>query len=257
VFGGLSSGDLRYLATQLETGALGPPYREFTLSKLGMARPNLAADLEGLASQGFTPVLLARLVSAVAAEREQLERPNSQLELVATGLEAQAEARDTLVVVEQLFTEAQESVLVVGFAVYQGNEIFKTLAKRMMELPQLQVVCCFDVARGSTDNRPDSVIIDEFAHRFVKSQWPGTRFPEIFFDRRSLSADRKTRAVLHAKTIVIDHRKAILTSANPTPAAYLRNIELGVVLTGGEIPHEIESYFRKLIVDGRLEQLFL
>ena len=172
-----------------------------------------------------------------------------------TGLEAQAQARDTLIVVEQLFGEAQESVLVVGFAVFQGNAIFKTLAKRMMDLPGLQVLCCFDVARDRDDNRPESIIIDDFARRFAKYHWPGSRVPEIYFDRRSLIADREKRAVLHAKTIVVDHRKALLTSANPTPAAYLRNIELGVVLTGGEIAVEIEKYFGNLILDGRLERL--
>jgi hypothetical protein len=114
VFTALSSGDLRYLAKQLESGALGPPYREFALSKLGITTPTLAADLDALASQGFAPSLLARLAVAVAAERERLERPIAQLELVATGLEAQAQARDTLVVVEQLFAEARESVLVVA-----------------------------------------------------------------------------------------------------------------------------------------------
>jgi phosphatidylserine/phosphatidylglycerophosphate/cardiolipin synthase-like enzyme len=251
----MSSRDLRYLATQLATGALGPPYPYVALNKLGMAGPTLVADLERLNAQGFSPAQLAWLVVAVAGEREHLERPNTQIELVATGLEAQAQARDTLVVVEQLFAEAQESVLVVGFAVFQGNEIFKTLAKRMMESPGLQVVCCFDVARDRDDNRPERVIIDDFARRFIKYQWPGSRVPEIYFDRRSLIPDREKRAVLHAKTIVVDRRKALLTSANPTPAAYLRNIELGIVLTGGEIPLEIESYFRSLISDGRLERL--
>lgn len=255
MFIGLSSDDLRYLATQIESGALGSPYREFALSKVGIARPRLAADLETLASQGFTPALLARLLRAVATERGRIERPNTQLELVATGLEAQAQARDTLVVVEQLFAEATDSVLIVGFAVFHGNEIFKTLAKRMMDLVDLRVVCCFDVARDRGDNRPERVIIDDFARRFVKYQWPGSRVPEIYFDRRSLSADREKRAVLHAKTIVIDRRKALLTSANPTPAAYLRNIELGIVVSGGDIPHEIDSYFRNLIADGRLERL--
>lgn len=241
-----------------QRGTLEAGHSFASVSAIGSSRTSdtvaatLTADLEALASQGFTPALLARLVNAVATEREHLERPIARLELVATGLEAQAQARDTLVVVEQLFTEAKESVLVVGFAVYQGNEVFKTLAKRMMELPQLQVVCCFDVARGTDDRRPDAVVVDEYARRFVKYQWPGTRLPEIYFDRRSLSTERQTRAVLHAKTIVVDHCSAILTSANPTPAAYLRNIELGIVLTGGEIPLEIENYFRKLISEGRL-----
>ena len=220
-----------------------------------MSGATLVADLDRLDAQGFSPIQVALLVSAIASEREHLERPNTQIELVVTGLDAQAQARDTLIVVEQLFAEAQQSVLIVGFAIFQGNTIFKTLAKRMMDSPGLRVVCCFDVARDRDDNRPESIIIDDFARRFIKYHWPGSRVPEIYFDRRSLIADREKRAVLHAKTIVVDGRKALLTSANPTPAAYLRNIELGIVLTGGEIPIEIEQYFRSLITDGRLERL--
>jgi len=61
--------------------------------------------------------------------------------------------------------------------------------------------------------------------------------------------------VLHAKAVVIDSAKAIVTSANPTPAAYLRNIELGVVISGGTIPTDIDHFFMKLISSNRLDQL--
>src|ERR1035441_173047 len=72
VFAGMSSRDLRYLATQLATGALGPPYPYVALNKLGMAGPTLVADLERLNAQGFSPAQLAWLVVAVAGEREHL-----------------------------------------------------------------------------------------------------------------------------------------------------------------------------------------
>jgi phosphatidylserine/phosphatidylglycerophosphate/cardiolipin synthase-like enzyme len=255
MFEGLSSEDLRHVAHVLVERRLAPPYSEFGLKRAGVFGETLCADLAGLDAEGFTPVQVARLAEECAAERDQMERTASQLELVVSGPDAQARARDTSVVIEQLFGEAEQSVVVVGFAIYNGREIFGTLAERMDKDSKLRAVCCFDVARNVGDAREDADIIEGFARRFVKYEWPGTRLPLVYYDPRSLGRDRETRAVLHAKTIVIDGRKAILTSANPTPAAYLRNIELGIVLTGGSIPKAIESYFLRLISEGRLIQL--
>lgn len=51
------------------------------------------------------------------------------VDLVWTGPEApEAPSRDTGVVVRELFTAAREHVLVAGYAVYQGKEVFQPLA---------------------------------------------------------------------------------------------------------------------------------
>jgi cardiolipin synthase A/B len=67
--------------------------------------------------------------------------------------------------------------------------------------------------------------------------------------------DANKRAVLHAKCIVIDSASALVTSANPTPAAYTKNIELGIVIRGGTIPGQIASHFSSLIETGALRRL--
>lgn len=53
--------------------------------------------------------------------------------------------------------------------------------------------------------------------------------------------------MLHAKVIVADLRKAIVTSANPTHAAYQRNIELGIVIDDVSVASQIEQHFSGLI----------
>ena len=42
-----------------------------------------------------------------------------------------APTRDTGVVLRELFAEAEHRVLIIGFAVHQGREIFAVLAERM------------------------------------------------------------------------------------------------------------------------------
>jgi hypothetical protein len=67
--------------------------------------------------------------------------------------------RDTIVVVRELFAHAQRSVLVVGYAIFQGQQVFRALADRMQELPQLQVRMFLDVQRGQGDTTAASELV--------------------------------------------------------------------------------------------------
>jgi phosphatidylserine/phosphatidylglycerophosphate/cardiolipin synthase-like enzyme len=255
VFDALSSRDLAHLATVFAQHKVEWPCFEAALQRAGLARTGVLDGLESLARDHFTIDQTAQLFRLLANERERVERPTPQIELVASGADAKTPVRDTSVVMNQLFATAKGRILIVGFAIYDGHDIFKTLATRFDQEDQLKIICCFDITRTNEDHSSDSEIISRFAHRFAKYQWPGKRLPEVYYDARSLSRDRNSRAVLHAKTVVIDSAKAIVTSANPTPAAYLRNIELGVLISGGTIPADIDQYFMRLISSNRLDPL--
>lgn len=255
MFADLHSDDMRHLAALLSQGKLAPPYGEAALQRANLTGGSTRSDLEILAKHDFTPNQIARLLTSIAEERQRIEKPHASVELVVTGPDVHAQVRDTSVVVEQLFHEAKNTILIVGFAIYDGHAIFSSLAERMDQEPNLKVVCCFDVARSPSDVTPKAQIVDRFARDFAKKVWPGKRLPDIYYDPRSLASKRENRAALHAKTLVIDCNKAIVTSANPTPAAYFRNIELGVMITGGDIPAEIDRHFRELILERHLERL--
>jgi phosphatidylserine/phosphatidylglycerophosphate/cardiolipin synthase-like enzyme len=159
------------------------------------------------------------------------------------------------VVVEQLFSEARATVLVVGFALYDGNFIFRTLAERFDDTSRLEATLCLDISRRGTDTTRDSDLVSKYAHEFRQRHWSGNRLPNVYFDPRGLMMDAKERAVLHAKCVVVDGQTALITSANPTLAAYTKNIELGVVVRGGLIPGQITSHFSSLIDSGVLRRL--
>jgi phosphatidylserine/phosphatidylglycerophosphate/cardiolipin synthase-like enzyme len=197
------------------------------------------------------------LLRAVAEGRKLQAIIQSSLDLVVTGPDIDAGARDTGVVVEQLFCEARYSVLVVGFAIYKGSVIFRRLAERLDASPDINVKLCLDVSRRGTDTTRDDELTARYARRFVEDEWPGKRLPNLYFDPRGLTADGAARAVLHAKCIVIDQRVALVTSANPTPAAYERNIEVGLIVRQGDIPGRIHRHFESLIGEGHLKRLTL
>ena len=61
--------------------------------------------------------------------------------------------------------------------------------------------------------------------------------------------------ILHVKCVVSDGRWLFLSSANLTEYAFSINMELGVLITGGEHPLIVERQFQQLIVDGLLEEV--
>ena len=76
---------------------------------------------------------------------------------------------------------------------------------------------------------------------------------EIFYwpvEKRELNLFGKP-GKLHAKAAVID-KHALLSSANLTGDAFLRNLELGVLFMGGDMPTKLRNHFDHLIVDGTL-----
>ena len=254
MFVNLETADMRHLSGLLANGTLIAPFHDVALAREQLP-VSLRGELRSLFAAGFTPVQMASIISLIVDERERCRSTEARIELVATGPDGQEHARDTAVVVEQLFREAREEVLIVGFAVYDGQSIFKTISARLETEPTLRVVICLDVARRTGDTATDAMIVDSFRRNFKKLNWGSSRLPELYYDPRSLSADRENRAVLHAKTIVVDERTALVTSANPTPAAYERNIEIGVVIHGGEIPRAIRRHFSALIASGFLRQI--
>jgi|SRR6266850_640788 len=56
---------------------------------------------------------------------------------------------------------------------------------------------------------------------------------------------------LHAKAAVIDEQ-ALLSSANLTDDAFTRNLEIGALFVGGEIPRRLRDHFEQLIFAGTL-----
>jgi len=59
-------------------------------------------------------------------------------------------------------------------------------------------------------------------------------------------------AAMHVKCAVADRHTAFVTSANLTGAAMTDNMELGLLVRGGDVPRRIADHFGTLISDGVL-----
>ncbi len=221
--------------------------------------PAIVAELREMLDSAMTPQHVARLLRAVAAERTALQAVADRVELVWSGTEEPGSmSRDTAVVVHELFRAARRSVLISSFAVDQrakAEVIFGPLAERMDEEPELEVRLFLNVNREYGDETADAVVLREFAELFRNRIWPGNRLPAVFHDPRSLAVSGTTRACLHAKCIVVDDGRALISSANFTEAAHQRNIEAGLLITDRRVAAALRAQFETLVERGRLRRV--
>jgi phosphatidylserine/phosphatidylglycerophosphate/cardiolipin synthase-like enzyme len=201
--------------------------------------------LEDFKKLNFTT---AQMICVLEKHKEEIRDGEQSLpELVWTGPEAlNSTFRDTSIVVQDLFREAKNEVLIVGFAFYQGKEIFKELANKLDTIVDFRVVFIVDVRRDGNSSAEEAIIL-KFKTDFLKKQWPGKKMPEIYFDPRTLDLESDVKSSMHAKCIVVDSKKSFITSANFTQAAHQRNIEAGVVLDSVDYAINLKSQFMNLV----------
>jgi phosphatidylserine/phosphatidylglycerophosphate/cardiolipin synthase-like enzyme len=189
--------------------------------------------------------LIAALEVALAERRT---RPVPRLELVWTGPEAKvAAARDTAVVMRELFHRAQHSVLIAGYRMDGGKSMFEPLQAAMRERGvDARVFLHIEDRPGVSAEEAARAGVGEF----LASSWPaGDPVPTIYYDPRTVAPGSTIN--LHAKCIVVDETWSLVGSANFTHNAHARNIEVGVLIEDAAFAAALASQWRGL-VDSRL-----
>lgn len=198
---------------------------------------------EQLGGMSRTTALMA--VQATLNERAVNRPPPPQL--VWTGTSPGKNARDTRVLLSELFNSAERSVLIAGYSFDDGSELFQPLHEGMATRGlDVRFYINIEQRRGPIVTR-ESVELQ--VEQFLKKNWPfsGSR-PTVFYDERVL--EDGIFASLHAKCVVIDERLALITSANFTARGQDRNIEVGVVLEDEQLSQALVANF----VQGRFER---
>jgi phosphatidylserine/phosphatidylglycerophosphate/cardiolipin synthase-like enzyme len=252
----LSDDDLRNVGAALRSGQLNPPFRSIALQRFvsTIVSDGLAPELQSLYERGFNVGQIEVLLDVLLKDRSQRPRPEDTFDLVTTGPEVGTTAnRDTSVVVRELFANAEESVLVAGYAVYQGQRVFQALADRMQSKPGLKVQMFLDIRRGPGDTSAAGEVVRRFGDRFRQHDWPpGRPFPELFYFPASLEERSAERAAMHAKVIIVDNARVFISSANFTEAAQERNIEVGLVIRSRALGDQLTKHLASMVDEGTL-----
>ena len=242
----LTDAALLALATAVEAGwvASSSPDSVF-ISIVGENGSAVSQWLAELEEQKFSSTQTAKLIRSVVSgrQRDQTLVPD----LVVSGPDVPGiPTADTYAVVQSLFQEAQDEIILAGYAFYNGKLLFERLADRKKERPNLRIVFHVDVPRRQGDTSTADSIVLRYAEEFKQRHWPWQPVPEVYYDPRGLSTDSHARASMHAKIVVVDRCKLFLTSANFTEAAQQRNVEMGLLSQAPYLAEQVAAYFEGL-----------
>lgn len=205
------------------------------LSRAELLSTGYGSNIDALlaATSGLPRDAVLAVLNSVLEERAHRTPPH--LDLVWTGPEARiATARDTAVLVAEMFATAQRHVLIAGFSFDHGDRILAPLHASMRNR-NIGVDLFLDFA-----GNPNAV------PAFVARNWPfGPPFPALHYDPRT--AEAGARASLHAKCIVADACRTLITSANFTDRGQTRNVELGVVIEDPDFGARVVAQWRALL----------
>jgi len=186
---------------------------------------------------------------------DAIEQRTAKPDLVWSGPEVPGvHSRDTRQVFEELLGSATTSLWACTYAFFDGPKAFQVLAKNMDANPSLSVTLLLNIQRGKGDTTSADQLVRKFTDRFWKGEWPGNARPRVFYDPRALEIDGPG-AVLHAKAMVVDDERVLVTSANFTEAALDRNIELGLLVRDRAMAASIKAHFQGLVESGVLRLL--
>ncbi len=250
----VARGSLRALGDALREGQLSVGVTELAVRPIaGDAAAAVLGSLNSLLGRGMGHPQVALLVDALAGQKARSRDASLLHSLVLSGPDVPGvPTADTGAVMQTLITEAESEILLVGYAVHNGREFFGPLAARMASSPHLRVVMCLDISRPFHDASLSSDVVRRFAEEFRRKHWPWPRLPTVLYDPRALSDAQDCRACLHAKCVVVDRRAALITSANFTEAAHLRNIEAGVLVRHARLAARLADHFWGLQAAGQL-----
>jgi phosphatidylserine/phosphatidylglycerophosphate/cardiolipin synthase-like enzyme len=239
----LSLPDLERVLAAARAGELGA-----ALTTEGLARAHLGALGDGLRALIGAPVdTVVRVLSAVREER--LRPPATRVSLVWTGPETRGSgARDTAVVVREMFEAAERHVLIAGYSFERGEAILAPLHAAMRDRGvRVEMFVHLREATGVQAD-PEGYLRAQ-AEAWRRAYWPfGEPLPTLYVDPRAAMAG--SYASLHAKCIVVDGERALVGSANFTDRAQSRNIEAGVLVEDRRFAEELARQFHDAVGAG-------
>lgn len=239
---GLPAGHVRTLASalrQVSSGSDIPRSSVVAALPAPAFRQHASALLDAWAhTPEFTGPAVAMALEAALSVREH-ERDAEQLDLVATGPSSPfVSIRHTRAVLLEVIDRAQREVILVSYAAYKVPALVEALqrARERSVVVRLILESTADSAGALTHD--GAVAFKALKDSIEIYVWPLEKRP--------------AGSRLHAKVAVADGELAFVTSANFTGHALDQNLEVGVLVAGGQTPRRLREHFHALIAGGTL-----
>jgi phosphatidylserine/phosphatidylglycerophosphate/cardiolipin synthase-like enzyme len=167
----------------------------------------------------------------------------SSVELVWTGPSTgMVPIRHTAQVLTGLIDEARDHLFLVSFVAYYVDGVVGALRHAIDRGVRIQVLLEQSKQHGG------NVTVDSVA--MLKRDLQRAQF----YEWNKLDDVNQTGSV-HAKCVVADGAVAFVTSANLSDAAMERNMELGVLLRGGQVPGLLDRHLAALVTTKQIRAI--
>lgn len=173
-----------------------------------------------------------------AADVDEYHRREQSMELVWTGPTPDGTVlRRTDQVLLDLIRTAHNSLYIVTFAAYKIPDLKVAMLAAAQRGVEISLI--FEsLDSGKTAFAAMEAVGEELKALSKIYVWPPTKRPKNAAGRQGS---------LHAKCAVADERSLLISSANLTEYALAFNMELGLLVRGGELPRRVADHLRRLI----------
>jgi phosphatidylserine/phosphatidylglycerophosphate/cardiolipin synthase-like enzyme len=202
-------------------------------------------DAWQVSAPDITPQAVALALAAATATTRQ---DAQTVELVWTGPHTSTlPLRQTEQALLQVINAALWRLTLVNYAVYKIPRICNALIRAADRGVSLSIILeAPDPHEGKHAYDTLHALGAAVSLRSAVYLWP--------FEQRGTDTHGKP-GILHVKCAVADSRWLFLSSANLTEYAFTVNMELGVLISSGPLPGQIETHFDQLIQAGVLARV--
>lgn len=169
-------------------------------------------------------------------------RERESAEIVWTGPASEiVAARQTSAVLFELVGQATKDITLFSFAAYNVAGLAVALQAATQRGVRVRLILETHADSGGKLSFDASAALRSLSDAAEFYVWPADR--------------RLPGAVMHGKALLVDGRVAFITSANLTEYGIDRNLELGLVVRGGDVPRALREHVERLIEQGELKRV--
>jgi len=196
--------------------------------------------------EGISPKEVAAALRASSVTSSFIEQ-RSSVELVWTGPSTGLiSTRNTERVLCEVIESAKKRLFLVSFVAYEVPSIVQALRSAANRQVRIDIIIELSNEYGG-----------QVSFDFVKAMRESVPAANIYVWEKdhNYTSNSQSIGAVHAKCAVADKKFAFITSANLSKAAMERNMELGVLLKGGNLPVRLERHLDALIITGILRRV--
>jgi phosphatidylserine/phosphatidylglycerophosphate/cardiolipin synthase-like enzyme len=188
-------------------------------------------------------------VAVVTAAKGEFDHRNEEIvEVVWTGPEpADTRFRHTEQAILEVVNTATNRLTIVSYAVYRIPRIRDALVAAASRGVIIKLIV-------ETPNRIEGQ--GEYDCLLALGSNVASACTVYYWPQENRAKDDNGKiGILHVKCAVADGQKMFLSSANFTEYAFTINMELGLLVTGGKLPNQVERHFERLIQSKQLQEV--